>query len=516
MNIKHRIAQWLLSGLIPAAPAPKKDSKPRPTAEAMRAMAARVRAAGELQKIKREVKPPELLPGVIPRTPGEGYMALDAQPLSSVYQYANCQFAGCGFMGYPVLSELTQISEYRSPSETAAQEMTRKWVRFTTTGKGDKADKVAKLEKAFKTFKVRDVFRLAAAHDGLFGHGQVYIRIDEQMDDERRALPLIIDPATIKKGSFLGFTNVEPIWTSPYAYNAIDPTAPDFYRPSSWYILGKKTSASRLLSFISRPVPDILKPAYNFGGLSMTQLMEPYVNSWIRTRQSISDLVHSFSTSGLATDLNTLLQGPNGAPDDLLARADLFATFRDNQGLMLLNKAEEEFFQFNVPLSGLHELQAQAQEQMAAPSHTPLVKLLGITPSGLNANSDGEIRVYNDYIHAQQEAIFRHPLNRVLQIIQLHEFGEIDPDIGFEFESLFELDGTQLATNRKSDADAAAAYIDRGVLAPEEVREQLAADPNSGYENINVDDVPPPPGDPDAPENGGEPLKEDDAEPQVV
>lgn len=72
-------------------------------------------------------------------------------------------------------------------------------------------------------------------------------------------------------------------------------------------------------------------------------------------------------------------------------------------------------------------------------SSIPLVKLLGITPNGLNASSDGEIRVFYDSIHAMQENLFRVPLKTVLDVIQLNEFGEIDPDIDFEFLPLYEL-----------------------------------------------------------------------------
>jgi hypothetical protein len=70
----------------------------------------------------------------------------------------------------------------------------------------------------------------------------------------------------------------------------------------------------------------------------------------------------------------------------MLKRAQLFNMMRDNRGVMMLDKDSEEFFQHNTPLSSLTELQAQAQEHMAAPTHIPLVKLTGVTPAGLNAS----------------------------------------------------------------------------------------------------------------------------------
>ncbi|MGF6605041.1 hypothetical protein P3T23_009802, partial [Paraburkholderia sp. GAS448] len=47
----------------------------------------------------------------------------------------------------------------------------------------------------------------------------------------------------------------------------------------------------------------MLKPAYAFGCLSLSQIAKPYVDNWLRTRQSVSDLLHSFSTMVLKTNL---------------------------------------------------------------------------------------------------------------------------------------------------------------------------------------------------------------------
>jgi Protein of unknown function (DUF1073) len=53
-------------------------------------------------------------------------------------------------------------------------------------------------------------------------------------------------------------------------------------------------------------------------------------------------------------------------------------------------------------LQDLDWLLAQSQEQISSVSRIPLVKWTGISPSGLNASSEGEIRVYYDLIHSEQ------------------------------------------------------------------------------------------------------------------
>jgi hypothetical protein len=89
-----------------------------------------------------------------------------------------------------------------------------------------------------------------------------------------------------------------------------------------------------------------------------------------------------------------------------------------------------------------------------------------------------------------QAALFADPLTKVLQIIQLSEFGEIDPDIVFEFETLYGMDDVEKATVRKTDADTDAVLVSIGAISPDEARARLAADPESGYDSLEgeIDD----------------------------
>lgn len=480
--------------------------------------------AGERFIVQRQIKPPDLPPNVRagfvydsandPGSLGAPVLAFDDAANAPMWAYMN-QNCGLGFPGYGYLSELTQRSEYRSPTETIATEMTREWIDVTVRGKASKKkrkargetvdeeegvdadgdgdvdggleDKIEELENALDEFKVRDLFRKIAEVDGFFGRAQLFIDMDpgNKDEDEMRQLPLIVDKETIKTGTLRGFKVIEPIWTAPYSYNSTDPTRQDFYKPRAWFVIGKRTHASRLLTFVSREVPDMLKPAYNFGGLSMSQLMEPYVFQWLRTRNSVSDLIHNFSVMVLMTDMAAALAGDSNAGNELIKRAQLFIQNRDNQGLTLLDKTREELVQVGVSLANLDALQAQAQEHMAAPSHIPLVKLTGITPSGLNASSEGEIKVWYDFIRAFQIFFFGPHLKHVIQILQLHLFGDIDDAIGFEFVPLSSPTIKELAEIRKSNAETDDKYVAMGAVSNEEVRERISSDPNSGFNNLS-------------------------------
>lgn len=443
------------------------------------------------------VKPPELAPGVVPAGATAPVMALDSNP----YQFAAATFSGGGFPGFSYLSQLATRAEYRQMASGMATEITREWLEFTSKQDDDTntAEKIKSIEEEFKRLNVRGAIQKAAEQDCYFGRAQIFLEIS----GADRSTPLILDPRTVKKGSLERVVPVEAVWTTPAGYNALDPAAPDFYKPSKWFMLGQEVHASRLLTVVTRQLPDILKPAFNFAGMSLSQLAEPYVDNWIRTRQSVSDLLNNFSITALATSMDQVLQGDDDGAD-LFARAELFTATRSNKGLMLLDKDREDLVQINTPLSGLHELQAQSQEHMCSVSRMPAIILTGISPSGLNASSDGEIRIFYDWVASQQETHWREPLEVILKAVQLSLFGEIDPDINFTFVPLYQMTPKELAEIRLSDSQAATAYIAAGVIDPSEERERLARDPDSGYQGLDttVELVPPTPPEGEQPPGG--------------
>ncbi len=419
--------------------------------------------------------------------PKDPIVAMDTA-LSSSFDFLNSGdgIGGYGgFIGYPYLAELTQLPEYRMLSEKTAEAMVRKWGKLVSTGDGDnKAERIKLLEEAFTRHKIKELFGECAKLDGFFGRGQIFINMGQIEGDELKK-PLIMDKAKIGIGKLKGFKVIEPLYTFPYKYNSSNPMAADYYNPQSWFVMAQEVHASRLLLFVSRPVPDILKPSYNFGGMSMTQLAREYVDNWRRTRASVSRLVRNFSLTGIKTNMQNVLMG--GTPqddDDLLHRAEFFTDVSENAGLMLLDKETEEPFQLNIPLTTVDKLQAQAQEQMASVSNTPLSILLGITPTGLNASTDGEIRTFYDHVHDKQVAVFDDNVTVVLNVLQLDLDGYIDPEIKFEWAPLWQMDTKEMSEVRKSDADAAQIYVELGVIAPEEVRSKLANDPESGYSGL--------------------------------
>lgn len=465
-------------------------------------------------------------------------------------QMGSAILEGTTFLGYAYLALLTQRPEYRRISEVIATEMTRRWIKFSAAGGEDKSQKIAQLEDELDRLKCRDVFRELAEQDGFFGRSHLYLDTGDTDDraelrlsigngrndiskmkvqpgkssvipdkenaaqdfkapEKEQAAPPAQPPAPKPvepgvdlpeekpklpdpvPGNLRALRTVEAVWCYPTNYEASDPLKPDWYNPSSWFVQGKEVHRTRLLTFVGREVPDLLKPAYSFGGLSLSQMAKPYVDNWLTTRQSVADLVKSFTVWVLKTDMSAVT-APSGS-DDIFNRVDLFNLLRNNNGAFVVDKENEEFENVTASLSSLDALQAQAQEHMASVSGIPLVKLLGIQPAGLNASSEGEIRVFYDWVNAYQEAFFRRHLTTVIDFAMLNIWGEVDDDIRFEFVHLWSLNEKEQADVDKIRADTGQTLIDSGVIEAAEERVRVGTAAGSVYANIDVDAVPEPP-----------------------
>lgn len=532
----------VVGGTDQAAKAPAEPKAKLPSLDAIAEIIRQSNATARSRERQPEMNPfqlPVFPPQAMP--PSNMQMAMDESSFAwggqqwgaggSVAAYAA---EGLVFLGYPYLAELAQRSEYRIFSETIATEMTRKWIKFSSTGKNkkkkpkaktgaedrapeevaesageaseptdkednEKTEKIKELVDFLDHLKVRDRFAELAAQDGFFGRAHLYLDADAKDEELKTSVGAGRDDVTkgkVGKGWLKRIKTIEAVWAYPTTYNSSQPLAPDWYDPQVWYVMGQQIHRTRLLRFVGREVPDLLKPAYAFGGLSLSQLAKPYVDIWLKTRESVGELIHAFSVMVLHTDLQTLLQPGQAA--NLLGRVALFNALRDNQGAFVVNKSTEDFTNVSAPLSGLDALQAQSQEHMMSVARIPAVKFTGISPMGLNASSEGEMRAFNDTIHAYQGKLFKPNLDTVIDLAMITLWGARDPEITYEFESLVDLTEKERGEKRKAEAETGQIHIDTGVISPEEERRRIVTDPESAYQGLDPDDVPEPPEDPNA------------------
>lgn len=391
------------------------------------------------------------------------------------------------FLGYALLSSIAQDPLIRAGIETIADDMTRKFIELTSKGDEDLSIKIGELEADLRAFRVKSLFNRSLSLTGYMGGCLVYIDVGD-LDEEEKKAPLYLDSATFKRGSLRGFKIIEPINVYPGVYNSSDPTADNYFNPETWFVLGKEYHKSRFLYFTQNEVPLLLKPLYNFFGISLSQQVLEYVQNFTENRRSAQRLLNKFSLTIWKTDMSAFLSG--GDCNSLTQRVKYFNAQRNNDGTALIDKDLEDMVQINTPLSGVTDIVSMSLDLAPVILGISKDKYFGDLPKGLNASSEGTNRIYYDKIQSLNGKISYDNVEKVIKILQLNRYGEIDDNISFQFAPLWEMDERERAEINKIHADTAAVYVDRGCLSQEEVRGALADNPDSGYSNIDVDDVP--------------------------
>lgn len=392
------------------------------------------------------------------------------------------------FVGYGVLQQLSQDALIRLCIQTRTDEMLRSWIDIRC----DDEKRKQALEKAIVDYRIKETLSQTLTLMGLMGGAYIYI--DTGTEKPVDILNKTSKSAEIKPDRKLGFRVIDPIFTTPQAFNAVNPLADDFYKPSVFFVQNQPVHRSRLIRFVENEVPDLLKPSYNFLGIPQSQLLSDYVTHFRKNREQVNRLLQKFSTSIVKGDLKQQLY--NGKSQKVLSdRVKMFAKYRNNDGVALLDKETEDFVQVNTPLPGVTDIVRQSLEFVVSVNQSGVVKTLGYSPAGFSATGESDIKLQADLIATRQEKILREPIAEILKLLQLKLFGEIDPELTFDFNPLDEDDERTTAEVEKLKADTSAIYLDRGVISEDEVRGALATDDQSPYGDLQGEA----PGKPDVP-----------------
>jgi phage-related protein (TIGR01555 family) len=421
---------------------------------------------------------------------GRGVMLAMDSALRPAMDMLGCWHEHPRFMGYASLLSLAQNPLIRAGVEMLADEMTSRWIKLNRKGEEDKDNNgLPDLEEELRRVKAQEIFRHAVTSCGYFGGCLVYIDAGE--DDADLANPLPLDSTTFRKGALKGIKIIEPHNVSPGTFNSTKPWAKDYYKPSFWYVQGTAIHAGRFLYFAMNSLPSLLLPAYNFFGIPLAQTVLDAVKHFTECREAEARLLTKYSMTVLKTDMSKVLQ--NGFDDEVLRRVQYMVQNRNNDGVEVIDKDNEDIINVTTPLSGVTDIVRQSMEMVAAHFNEPVTKMWGLSPGGFNATGESDLKNHYDHIAGLQKKILYEPLHKLLKILQFNLYGEADDSIDFEFNPLSDEDEQKAAAVQKTKAETAAILIDGGIISPEEERERLANDPDSGYDNIDPYTMPEPP-----------------------
>lgn len=435
------------------------------------------------------------LPFTLGGAPESEVKALDDcfMPVASMLNHSLRELGTEGlpvFPGYGVLSGLSQNSLIRAGVELRTNEMIRKWGEFCRRGEqGEDGDEVIeRINADIEKFKIKAKLRKAVSTSGYMGGAIGFFDFGDKTED--LVYPLTFDGETIKQDSLKGIRIIEPFLVTPGSYNSVNPMSANYFEPEVWYIQGIPVHSSRLFYVTENELTTLLKPAYNFFGISLSQKVLDAVAHFTSCREAAGRLLKKYSLTTFKTDMSQVLTG--GLDDVLRQRIEYFVQNRDNDGVAVVDKETEDIVVMTTSLSGVTDVVRQAMEYVAAMFNEPVTKMWGLSPAGFNTG-DNDLQNHYDNIASLQEKMLGEPIKKISAVLQFNAFGKIDKNIIFKFTPLDEEDLHLGIENNKLNAERDTILIDSGIISPEEARQRLINDLNSGYNSLDpYEEIKPP------------------------
>lgn len=387
-------------------------------------------------------------------------------------------YASKSFIGYQMCAILSQNWLINKACSVPARDATRNGYDIVSVNGEELPTEIIRLlqkyDKKYRAlFNAEQFVRMGR----IFGIRLALFDI-ESSDADFYEKPFNIDG--VEKGSYRGIIQVDPYWCVPLIVGSelSDPASRYFYEPTYWLINGKKYHRSHLFIFRNSEVPDILKPLYLYGGLPVPQLVMERAYSAERTTDESLGLVTSKRTTVWRTNLSAFMTDVENNSEKLKAWIDT----RDNYGIKVGDKQDDEFQQFDTTLSDLDEVIMTNYQIVAAASNVPATKLLGTSPKGFSTGEE-EAKNYHEELESIQEHDLTELIERHHQLV-IKSFSDEIVETSISWRPVDSPTAKELAERNKIKAETASQYVMMGALDGEDVRSVISKDPDSGFHDL--------------------------------
>lgn len=394
-----------------------------------------------------------------------------------------------GFIGHHLCAWVSQQWLVNKACTMPGRDAIRRGWDIVSADGDDLDPKMLKiLHRYDKSFRLKHNMEQFVRMGRIFGIRIAFFQV-ESTDPDYYEKPFNLDGVT--PGSYKGIVQIDPYWCAPELRqaSASQPDRQGFYEPDYWLINGRRYHKSHLVIYRPYEVPDILKPSYLYGGLSIPQLIMERVYGGERTANEAPLLAMNKRATVFKTDMERFAANE----EQSYARLNSWVQFRDNNSLMLADKEADEVTQFDTGLADLDAVIMTQYQIVAAIANVPATKLLGTAPKGFNSSGNYETESY----HEELESIQEHDLSPMLERHHLLTMvSYVVPQLKCEpvetvvtWRPVASMSDTDLADVNLKKAQIGAALIASGAIDGQIEHERISMDKHSGYHGVGVNDA---------------------------
>jgi phage-related protein (TIGR01555 family) len=383
-------------------------------------------------------------------------------------------YASQGFIGYATCALIAQHWLVDKACSMTGRDAIRQGYEIN----GDNPEAIELIKKADKRRGINALMREFVHMGRVFGVRIAVFKV-ESTDPEFYEKPFNLDGVT--PGSYKGIAQIDPYWITPEldAGALQDPANLKFYEPTFYRIGPQRYHRSHLAIYIPHPVADVLKPGYQYGGVSVPQRIYERVYAAERTANEAPQLA--------MTKRLTTFKVPDAALGNPQKVAEVLQGVienRDNFGVWTIGP-DDTVSQIDTSLADLDAVIMSQYQLVAAIANVPATKLLGTTPKGFNATGDYEEASYREELESIQA-------NDLTPLLERHHAlvmrSDVAPKLNIEpiqttvdWRALDSPTAQEWTTLNKTKAETDKILFDTGAIDGVDIRRRVAADKDSDH-----------------------------------
>lgn len=329
---------------------------------------------------------------------------------------------------------------------TIPDDVVRKWFDIKSSIAPEYIDKFTRMER--KTH-LRKKITMGMYWGRLYG-GAAGVTLIKGQDDLSEPLDLDM----IMPDSFLGLQILDR-WTGIYPSGTLvtDPEDPDFGLPEYYSIRDEERGYmvanvhhSRIVRFLGRELPWLEQVTEQYWGESEIEAIYNEIVKRDNVSANIAGLTFRANLDYMESDGLDQLLGTGNAEmqrrfwNTMQAQSIMESNF----GMRVLNKGDV-IHNRQYTFTGLPDVYDRVMMDVAGAARTPVTKLFGRSPAGMNATGESDLNNYYDYIDTIRETTFREIIERLLPVMALSAWGVIPDDLDITFPPMKSADPKELA-----------------------------------------------------------------------
>lgn len=345
----------------------------------------------------------------------------------------------------------------------------------------EEPDKVALLNACDK-LQLFEKMRRGATQERLLGGAAILIGTAEAQDDPAKPLDInAIDKGGLK---FLNVVSLNQMQKPEYNTNPFDA---NYDKPEFYSINGTKTHVSRMVVFDGEPLFNYstqrlmqnfrINPQ-GFGESVLVPLWDAILRC-IGTQQAAYQLIQKSSITLVKAEQLLNLEGTkmgDVAVKQLQEMAEMISIYR----AAVIKGKGVEVEENSASFGSVPELLMSYLQVLSAASDIPASRFLGQAPGGLNATGEGDLENYYNAIASYQETRLDPKYEKLFDILGRSVLGkekwlQIRPKFEIEFESLWNLKGTEKSTVDQTYVQMLRDLKTDGVIPSEKVIDEINA-----------------------------------------